>query len=93
MTFDEKPTETWREALMPPETTLQNAVKNLDATSLQIVLVTSEDRTLIGTLTDGDIRRGLLRGLNLNSPIDSIISREPLVVPPQLGRETVLQLM
>lgn len=91
MTIDTR--DSWLKALMPPGTTLQNAVRNLDSTSLQIVLVTSEDRTLIGTLTDGDIRRGLLRGLNLNSPIDSIISREPLVVPPQLGRETVLQLM
>lgn len=60
---------------------------------MQIVLVVSPDGTLLGTLTDGDIRRGLLRGLDLNSSIDAIIYREPLVVPPRLGRDTVLQLM
>ena len=60
---------------------------------MQIALVVSPDGTLIGTLTDGDIRRGLLRGSDLNSPIDSIIFRDPLVVPPQLGQDTVLQLM
>ena len=48
---------------------------------------------LLGTLTDGDIRRGLLRGLDMSSSIETIIYRDPLVVPPQLSRETVLQLM
>lgn len=90
---EDKTNESWRRALMPADTMLQGAVRNLDATSLQIVMVISADGTLIGTVTDGDIRRGLLRGLDLSSPIDSIIFREPLVVPPQLGRETVLQLM
>ena len=48
---------------------------------------------LEGTICDGDIRRGLLKGLDLNSPIASIIHHNPLVVPPELGRELVLQLM
>ncbi|MHB1530111.1 MAG: nucleotidyltransferase family protein [Acidiferrobacteraceae bacterium] len=83
----------WRNALLPSDATLQQAIRNLDETGLQISLVISNDGALIGTLTDGDVRRGLLRGLGLNSPIDSIIHREPLVAPPQLGREMVLQLM
>lgn len=85
--------ELWRKALLPPDATLQQVIRNLDETALQIAVVISPDGTLLGTLTDGDIRRGLLRGLDLNSSIDSIVSREPLVVPPQLGREMVLQLM
>lgn len=56
-------------------------------------MVVSDDGLLLGTVTDGDIRRGLLRGLDLKSPIDTIIFRDPLVVPPQLGREVALQLM
>ena len=87
------PAENWRKGLVPANATLQQAIRNLDASSLQIVLVVSSEGVLIGTLTDGDIRRGLLRGLDLNSSIDAIIYREPLVVPPQLGRDTVLQLM
>ena len=39
---------------------------------------------------DGDIRRGLLRGLSLSSRVDDIVHREPLVAPPELGREIVL---
>ena len=83
----------WKKALLTSDVTLQEAIQNLNETSLQIALVVADDGTLIGTLTDGDIRRGLLRGIDMNNTVDSIIHRDPLVVPPQLGRNTVLQLM
>ncbi len=89
----EMSSELWRKTLLPASATLQQAIRSLNETSLQIVLVMSSDGALLGTLTDGDIRRGLLRGLDLNSQIETIIRRDPLVVPPQLGRDTVLQLM
>ena len=82
--------EPWRKALLPVDATLQQTIRNLNETALQIALIVSTDGTLLGTLTDGDIRRGLLRGLDMASSIATIIQREPLVVPPQLGRDTVL---
>lgn len=82
----------WRAAITS-DATIQQAIQNLEETALQIALVVDSDGILIGTVTDGDIRRGLLRGLSLETRIDSIAFRDPLVVPPQLGRETVLQLM
>lgn len=85
--------EPWRKVLLPADVTLRQAIRSLDETALQIGLVVSPDGTLLGTLTDGDIRRGLLRGLDMNSPIAEVICREPLVVPPEIGREIVLQLM
>jgi dTDP-glucose pyrophosphorylase len=85
--------EAWRKALIPVDATLQAAIRNLDGTGMQIALVVAADGTLLGTITDGDIRRGLLRGLDMTSPIEAITHRDPLVVPPQLGRDTVLQLM
>ena len=83
----------WRRGLVAEEATLQDAIRNLNKSSLQIVLVVTPDGRLVGTLTDGDIRRGLLSGMHLESAIRPIVYREPLVVPPQMGRETVLQLM
>jgi dTDP-glucose pyrophosphorylase len=85
--------EPWRKALLPVDATLQQAIVSLEASALQIVLVVDPGGLLVGTLTDGDIRRGLLRGLDMQSPVDSIIHREPLVVPPHLERDLVLQLM
>lgn len=83
----------WKQALVLPNTSLAQVIRNLDASSLQIALVISQEGALLGTVTDGDIRRGLLRGLDLNSTVDKIMFKDPLVVPPELGRETVLQLM
>lgn len=83
----------WRKSLLPANATLQQAIRNLDESALQIALVVSADGTLVGTVTDGDVRRGLLRGLGMNSPIDSIIHREAMVVPPQMSRDVVLHLM
>ena len=75
------------------DSSLQRAIRCLDESGLQIAIITAPDGRMVGTLTDGDIRRGLLRGLTLTSPVEDIIHREPLVVPPQWGRDTVLQLM
>ena len=92
-TTTDKSERSWRKALLPPTSTLQQAIRNLDESALQIILVVSEQDVLLGTLTDGDIRRGLLRGLDLNCAIDSLMTREPLVVPEEISRSTVIQLM
>ena len=86
-------TEFWEQALLPINATLQQAISKLDETAFQIVIVVTPERVLLGTLTDGDIRRGLLRGMCMDSSIEPIIYREPLVVPPELGRDSILQLM
>jgi len=83
----------WRQALLPVGSSIQQAIRNLDQVAIKIVMVVNEAGELEGTISDGDIRRGLLRGLDLNSPIASVIHRNALVVPPEMGREMVLQLM
>lgn len=83
----------WRKALLPEQATLQEAIACLDKSAMQIALVTTADGVLVGTVTDGDIRRGLLRGLDMRSPVLQVVNRDPLVVPPQMSRDTVLQLM
>jgi len=83
----------WRQAILPVESTIQEAIRNLDKVGIKIVLVVNPARELQGTISDGDIRRGLLKGLDLNSPIESIIHRNAFVVTPEMGPEMVRQLM
>ena len=83
----------WLKTILTAHATIQQAIHILDQVALKIVLVVSKDGVLQGTITDGDIRRGLLRGLDLTSPIESIVHRKPLVVPPEMVRETVTQIM
>jgi dTDP-glucose pyrophosphorylase len=79
--------------LLPENSTIADAISNLETSHLKIVLVVSDSQVLRGSISDGDIRRGLIKGLNINSPISEIIHRNVLVVPPEIERELVLQLM
>ena len=90
---DSQTTEFWEKALLPISASLQQAITNLEETAFQIAIIITSDGVMVGTLTDGDIRRGLLRGMCMDSSIEPIIYREPLVVPPELGRDSILQLM
>ena len=85
--------EIWRQAILPANATIQQVIRNLDQVAIKIVMVVNERGELEGTISDGDIRRGLLKGLDLNSPITGIIHHNALVVPPEMGREMVMQLM
>lgn len=85
--------EVWRRAILPVQASIEQAIRNLDQVAIKIVLIVNESGELEGTISDGDIRRGLLKGLDLNSPITNVIHRNALVVPPEMGREMVMQLM
>ena len=87
------PEQRWRQAILPATATIGQAIRNLDQVAIKIVLVATDTDVLEGTISDGDIRRGLLKGLDLNSPISSVIHRNALVVPSELDRELVKQLM
>lgn len=85
--------QVWRRALLPDTATIQEAIRNLDQVAIKIVLVVDPSGKLAGTISDGDIRRGLLRGLQMDSPITTVIHRNPFLVPPEMTRETIMQLM
>jgi dTDP-glucose pyrophosphorylase len=85
--------EVWSQAIMQVNSSIQDAAIVLNETSLKIVMVTDDHGKLIGTISDGDIRRGLLRGLDLSSPIESIVHEDPVVVPPEMTVEEVATLM
>jgi len=83
----------WKKSLLSPAASIEDAIKCLINSSLRIALVADENLTLLGSITDGDIRRGLLRGLNLSSPASEVMNRDPIVVEPETLREEVIRLM
>lgn len=72
---------------------IEDAISNLNQSHTKIVLVLSEDDEFLGTISDGDIRRGLLKGLTLKDSIKTIVNTNALVVPPGMSNEMVVQLM
>lgn len=85
--------QNWRQAVLPANANIGDAIRNLNEVSVKIVLVANDDGILVGTVSDGDVRRGLLKGFDLFSPLSHILHPNAFVVPPQMSRELVIQLM
>lgn len=83
----------WKKTLMHKDVSIGQAICNLNDTGLQIILVVNSNGQLNGTVTDGDIRRGLLRGLTLDDSIHEIMNKAPFVVPKNVTQEVVLSIM
>lgn len=73
------------------DATIKKALKIIENGDIKIALVVDKKNKLIGTLTDGDIRRGFLKGLNVNSCIDSIINKKPLIAKKSDSKEKLLK--
>ena len=84
----------WRLAILPRSTTLVEAIRNLDSIALKIILVVDDDNNnFIGTLTDGDIRRGLLKGCKLEDQIYSLVNLSPIIVGRGISKDEIIELM
>ncbi|MDD2384942.1 MAG: nucleotidyltransferase family protein [Sulfurospirillaceae bacterium] len=71
---------------------IKEALQIIDNGAIQIALVVDENDKLLGTLTDGDIRRGLLRGLDLDSSIESIMFTTPTIAKISDTKEEILKI-
>lgn len=76
---------------LTPQSTIREALKIIDSGAMQIAIVVDQDDVLVGTLTDGDIRRGLLKNLALDDAIESIVFRTPTVAKLSDSKEEILQ--
>lgn len=75
-----------------PERTFSEAVAQMDRSRLGIVLIVDEERRLVGTLTDGDVRRAILARVDLKAPVSTLLVRksgtpyaQPITAP--VGRD------
>lgn len=70
-------------AVISPEASLEDALKALDAApEFRVVVVIDGNKQLIGTITDGDIRRALLAGKSMQTSAGDIVHKNPVTLPP-----------
>ncbi|RRS31270.1 MAG: alcohol dehydrogenase [Epsilonproteobacteria bacterium (ex Lamellibrachia satsuma)] len=81
----------YKDILLKPTSTIKEALQIIDSGAMKIALVIEENKKLIGTLTDGDIRRGLLNNLSLDDSIESIIFKNPTVCNIEDTKEHILE--
>lgn len=83
----------WKDILIKPDTPIFKAIEIIDRTALQVVLVVDDNNKLLGIITDGDIRRGILRQLDMNAPVQNIMHKKPVYVLNNESDEQVLKKM
>ncbi len=82
-----------QEFLVAPSLSIGECLAALERNEAGILLVVHEDMTLGGTITDGDIRRGLLRGLTFEDTAADVMHRKPIKMPEGMSRDQLITLM
>ena len=83
----------WKTVVVAGETPLTEAIKRIDASALQVALVVSAEGALEGIVTDGDIRRALLKGASLDIPVREAMNRRPSTALATTPRDEQLAIM
>ena len=86
-------TDPWALLVTGQNSTIHDAMALLNASGREVVLVRDGEGRIAGLITDGDIRRGLLAGATLQSPVTAIMHRDFFAVGPEIDRAAVLDLM
>ena len=81
----------YKKVLLKSTSTIKEALQIIDSGAMGIALVIDEHEKLLGTLTDGDIRRGILNNLSLDDSIESIIFKNPTVCYIDDTKERILE--
>jgi dTDP-glucose pyrophosphorylase len=81
------------DASVPIDASIYDAMFGLGRGAAGIVLVVDGNQRLVGTVTDGDIRRALLDGATLGSPVQAHMQRKFTAVSTAAPRAEVLDLM
>lgn len=83
----------WKKVLISPDVSVREAIATIDGGASQIALVVDESGRLLGTVTDGDIRRALLRGESLDAQSRAVMNVHPTVASDADSDEQILLLM
>jgi len=81
----------YKDILLQKDSTIKEALEVIDKGAMRIAIVLDADEKVIGTLSDGDIRRGLLNGLHLDSSIESLYFKEPTLANINDSKEIIIQ--
>ena len=83
----------WDKCLIVSSASILEAIKLIDNSALQSAVVVDEQKRLLGTVTDGDIRRGILQGIPLEKPVEMIMNPSPTVAKENQKKYSILAKM
>ena len=83
----------WQDALVSSSMTLRQTIEAITNSALQIALVVDDNNKLIGTVTDGDIRKAILAGKDLNITAAEAMRKSPITSSASTPRTVIIKLM
>ena len=83
----------WQNTLIAPNSSIKEALAVIDKEALRGAIVVDANQKLLGLVSDGDIRRGLLSGLSLDDNISQVMNTKPTTAPLGESKERLIELM
>lgn len=83
----------WKKAVVNKDISLMEALNALEISANRVLMVVDDEGMLQGVLTDGDIRRGLLKGCNGSDSITLLLNTSPVIASTKVSPSELLHLM
>lgn len=81
------------DCIIPGSSTIIESLQRIERGGAQIVLIVDASNRLQGTVTDGDVRRAILKGIRLDAPVSSIMNSSPTFVDRDVSQEVAFRIM
>lgn len=83
----------WQKTLIPESSTIKQALEIINSEALRVAVVVDQDQKLLGMISDGDIRRGLLNDLMLTDSVVKVMNISPITAKSGASKESLVELM
>lgn len=83
----------WKKVLVNSSTSIKDSLEKINSETLRICIVVNSRNELLGVVTDGDVRRGLLKGVLLEQPVKDIMNPNPITASEGTDKDELIEIM
>jgi dTDP-glucose pyrophosphorylase len=83
----------WKKAVCAANAPMSEAIRHIDSAGCQLAIVLDGEGRLAGLVSDGDVRRAILRGCGLETPAAEVMNASPTTALATASKEELLALM
>ncbi len=85
--------ERFKKTFIKPTSTIKQALKQMDAMGEKTLIVVDDQHKLLGTVTDGDIRRWILKGKSLSENLIGVTNRNSITLKEEFNKQEAKELL
>ena len=81
------------QTMISGQSTIHDAINAMDKSRYGIALIVDAEKHLESLVTDGDVRRAILNGIDLQSPVEKIMSKRPVFIKDEKNVEALVEML